>query len=67
MHEKQTMRASLLQAIEAYCRENRLSDSLFGTKAARDPHFVFRLRDGKGTLGKLEEVESFLMRALASK
>ena len=60
---KKTMRESLLAAIQAYCQEHGISDSLFGMKAARDSHFVFRLRDGKGTLAKLEEVEAFLDQA----
>lgn len=60
MHNKSTIRSSLLAAIQAYCHEHKLSDTAFGIAAARDPHFVFRLRDGKGTLAKLEEVETYL-------
>lgn len=61
MHNKSRIRTSLLAAIQAYCLEHGMSDSAFGVMAARDPHFVFRLRDGKGTLAKLEEVEDFLV------
>lgn len=51
----------ILKRIEAYCREQDVSESTFGKKAVNDGKLVSRLRAGKSiTLVTLDSVEKQL-------
>lgn len=51
----------LLASVEAFLSEMNMSASTFGTKAVKDPNFVFRLRDGLDPrLGTVNRVLAFM-------
>ena len=55
------MSVKLLRRIERYLCATRTAPSAFGRSAARDPHFVYDLREGRKVRGALtDRVHAYL-------
>lgn len=53
--------ANLIDEIEAFCREQRLSERQFGDLAVKDGKFVSQLRAGRDLrVSTVERVRSFM-------
>ena len=38
---------AFLETVECFLKKNRMSPTMFGIKAAKEPNFVFTLRNGR--------------------